>query len=55
MSPRSSTDQVEDERELWRAACLQGQRWLTSELLLSQWWDVFDEEIPMGQNGWKWF
>lgn len=40
------TDQVEDQGELGCAARLQGQSWLSGELLLGQRWDVFDEEIP---------
>lgn len=44
------TDQVEDQRELGCAARLQGQRWLSRELLLSQRRDVFDEEIPAKQK-----
>lgn len=44
------TDQVQDQRELRCAACFQGQRWLSRELLFSQRRDVFDEEIPAKQK-----
>lgn len=44
------TDQVEDQRELRCAACLQGQSWLSGELLFCQRRDVLDEEVPVKQN-----
>lgn len=44
--PLLGTDQIEDQGELGGAPRLQGQRWLSGELLFGQWRDVFDEEIP---------
>lgn len=44
------TDQVEDQRELRRAARLQWQGWFTGQLLFCQRRDVFDEEIPTEQK-----
>lgn len=44
------TDQVEDQGELRGAARLQGQSWLSGELLFRQRRDVFDEEIPANRN-----
>lgn len=44
------TDQVQDQREFRRAACLQWQGWLSGELLLCQWRDMLDEEIPTNEK-----
>lgn len=44
------TDQVQDQGELRGAARLQGQSWLSGELLFRQRRDVFDEEVPVNHN-----
>lgn len=42
--------QVQDERELGRAARLEGERRLAGELLLCERGDVLDEEVPAGDG-----
>lgn len=44
------TDQIQDEGELGRAPGFQRERRLTGELLFSQGWHVFDEEITVRQR-----